>query len=246
MKGHAGRATSLRRLSGANLSVTLTSASRPAEDVKLWLEANGYQSVRQFERDLTFAAVPPVSFRLRPQTSLGRQCPEVPAVMTGLGYRQPLRWRTGTAASDPVQTFVSTTNQGTIVGDLHRRGPMRTIGREDAPTRSSIRKVAFASFIGTAIEWYDFYLYGTSAALVFPRLFFPELSVFAATLASFATFGVAFFTRPLGGIIFGHYGDRIGRKSMLVITLLLMGGATFLIGLVPTYAQAGILAPSLL
>ena len=118
--------------------------------------------------------------------------------------------------------------------------------RSDAQPASSVGRVAVASFIGSAIEWYDFFIYGTSAALVFPRLFFPELSVFAATLASFASFGVAFFARPVGGIIFGHYGDRIGRKSMLVITLLLMGGATFLIGLVPTYDQAGNLAPLLL
>src|ERR1041385_2477927 len=111
---------------------------------------------------------------------------------------------------------------------------------------SSIQQVAFASFVGTAIEWYDFYLYGTTAALVFPRLFFPQLSPFSATLASFGTFGVAFVARPLGGIVFGHFGDRIGRKSMLVLTLLLMGIATFLIGLVPTFQQAGYAAPILL
>ena len=89
-------------------------------------------------------------------------------------------------------------------------------------------------------------LYGTTAALVFPKLFFPAFSPLAATLASFATFGVAFFARPIGGVVFGHFGDRIGRKSMLVITLLLMGGATFLIGLVPTFEQIGSLAPALL
>jgi MHS family shikimate/dehydroshikimate transporter-like MFS transporter len=116
----------------------------------------------------------------------------------------------------------------------------------DEPRSSSIRQVAFASFIGTAIEWYDFFLYGTTAALVFPRLFFPQLSPMSATLASFATFGVAFVGRPLGGIVFGHFGDRIGRKSMLVITLMLMGSATFLIGLVPTYRQIGGAAPVLL
>ena len=116
----------------------------------------------------------------------------------------------------------------------------------DMPQSSSIRRVAFASFIGTAIEWYDFYLYGTTAALVFPRLFFPQLSPFFATLASFATFGVAFVARPLGGIVFGHFGDRIGRKSMLVITLLLMGLSTFSIGVVPTYEEVGALAPLML
>jgi MFS family permease len=103
--------------------------------------------------------------------------------------------------------------------------------------------VAFASFIGTAIEWYDFYIYGTAAALVFPRLFFPQFSALAGTLASFATFGVAFIARPIGGIVFGHFGDRIGRKAMLVTTLLLMGAATFFVGLLPTYQRAGVLAP---
>jgi metabolite-proton symporter len=106
--------------------------------------------------------------------------------------------------------------------------------------------VAFASFIGTAVEWYDFYIYGTAAALVFPKLFFPQFSALAGTLASFATFGVAFIARPIGGIIFGHFGDRIGRKAMLVTTLLLMGGATFLVGLLPTYDNLGTLAPILL
>ena len=115
----------------------------------------------------------------------------------------------------------------------------------DVP-QSSIRQVAFASFIGTAIDWYDFYLYGTMAALVFPKLFFPQLTDFSAILASFGTFGVAFVARPVGGIIFGHFGDRIGRKTMLVLTLMLMGSATFLIGLVPTFNQAGYLAPVLL
>ena len=123
---------------------------------------------------------------------------------------------------------------------------MQTTDVPDALSPSSIRQVAVASFIGSAIEWYDFYIYGTSAALIFPRVFFPNLSPFAAALASFGTFGVAFFVRPLGGVVFGHYGDRLGRKSMLVITLLLMGGATFLIGLVPTYQQVGNLAPILL
>ena len=122
---------------------------------------------------------------------------------------------------------------------------MHSLAEKRAPA-SSIRQVAFASFIGTAIEWYDFYLYGTAAALIFPMLFFPELTPLAATLASFATFGVAFVARPIGGIVFGHFGDRIGRKSMLVITLLLMGGVTFLIGLLPTFEQVGWAAPILL
>jgi MFS transporter, MHS family, shikimate and dehydroshikimate transport protein len=118
--------------------------------------------------------------------------------------------------------------------------------RRDADQRQSIRRVAFASFIGTAIEWYDFYLYGTAAALVFPKLFFPQFSPLAGTLASFATFGVAFLARPIGGVVFGHFGDRIGRKSMLVMTLLLMGLATLSVGLLPSFEQVGLLAPVLL
>jgi MFS transporter, MHS family, shikimate and dehydroshikimate transport protein len=112
--------------------------------------------------------------------------------------------------------------------------------------RQSIRQVAFASFVGTAVEWYDFFVYGTAAALVFPKLFFPRFDPLAGTLASFATFGVGFFARPIGGAVFGHLGDRIGRKSMLVATLLLMGGATFLIGFLPTFEQIGVMAPILL
>lgn len=115
-----------------------------------------------------------------------------------------------------------------------------------ATGRSSIRQVAFASFIGTAAEWYDFFAYGTAAALVFPKLFFPHFSPFAGTLASFASFGVAFFARPVGGAFFGRLGDRVGRKSLLVATLLLMGGATFLIGLLPTFERIGVMAPILL
>jgi metabolite-proton symporter len=107
-------------------------------------------------------------------------------------------------------------------------------------------KVAFASFVGTAIEFYDFYIYGTAAALVLGGAFFPEFSEAAGTLAAFATFAVAFFARPVGGVVFGHFGDRVGRKAMLVTTLLIMGVATFLIGLLPGYASIGIAAPILL
>jgi metabolite-proton symporter len=103
----------------------------------------------------------------------------------------------------------------------------------------SIRLVALASMIGTTIEWYDFFLYGTAAALVFNRLFFPTFDPLAGTLASFGTYAVGFVARPIGGIVIGHYGDRIGRKSMLVLTLIIMGVATFGIGLLPTYAQVG-------
>lgn len=110
----------------------------------------------------------------------------------------------------------------------------------------SIRPVILASFIGTAIEWYDFFLYGTAAALVFNKLFFPNVNPLAGTLSAFGTFAVGFVARPIGGIIFGHFGDRIGRKSMLIYSLLIMGIATFIIGLLPTYASIGILAPILL
>lgn len=107
-------------------------------------------------------------------------------------------------------------------------------------------KVAFASFVGTAIEWYDFFIFGTAAALVFGTAFFPTLSPLSGTLAAFATFGVAFISRPAGAVVFGHFGDRIGRKKMLVSSLVLMGSATVLIGLIPTYDQIGIAAPILL
>ena len=104
---------------------------------------------------------------------------------------------------------------------------------------NSVRLVAVASFIGTTIEWYDFFLYGTAAALVFNRLFFPTFDPLMGTLAAFGTYAVGFFARPVGGIVIGHYGDKIGRKSMLVLTLVVMGVATFLIGLLPTYQQIG-------
>ena len=112
-----------------------------------------------------------------------------------------------------------------------------------ADRTASIRRVAFASFIGTSIEWYDFFLYGTASALIFPKLFFPQFSPVAGTLASFASFGVGLVARPVGGLVFGHFGDRIGRKAMLVITLVLMGTATFLLGLLPTFDEIGVLAP---
>src|SRR5436853_3142477 len=103
-----------------------------------------------------------------------------------------------------------------------------------------------ASFIGTTIEWYDFFLYGTASALIFGRLFFPNYDPLTGTLASFGTYAVGFAARPIGGIVCGHYGDKIGRKSMLIMTLLIMGIATFLIGCLPTYNRIGIWAPILL
>ena len=113
-------------------------------------------------------------------------------------------------------------------------------------SRVSINKVAIASSIGTAVEWYDFFLYGTASALIFGRLFFPTFDPLTGTLASYGTFAAGFAARPIGGIICGHFGDRVGRKSMLIITLLIMGIGTFLIGLLPTYNQIGIWAPILL
>lgn len=111
---------------------------------------------------------------------------------------------------------------------------------------TDIRRVVIASFIGTTIEWYDFFLYGTAAALVFNKLFFPTFDPMAGTMAAFATYAVGFFARPLGGMVFGHFGDKVGRKSMLVTTLMMMGVATVLIGMLPTYEQIGVAAPALL
>lgn len=108
------------------------------------------------------------------------------------------------------------------------------------------RRAALASFAGTTVEFYDFLIYGTAAALVFPKLFFPSASPATGVLLSFATFGVGFVARPLGGVVFGHFGDRVGRKQMLVYSLLLMGISTVAMGLLPTYAQLGVAAPILL
>ncbi|MGB6817131.1 MAG: MFS transporter, partial [Pseudolabrys sp.] len=103
-----------------------------------------------------------------------------------------------------------------------------------------LRKAVIASTIGTAIEWYDFFLYGTAAGLIFGKLYFPNEDALTATLAAFGTYFIGFVGRPIGAAIFGHYGDRIGRKATLIATLLLMGIATFLIAFVPTYASIGI------
>ncbi|GIH91519.1 MFS transporter [Planobispora siamensis] len=115
---------------------------------------------------------------------------------------------------------------------------------EKSPT--PIGKIVGASLIGTTIEWYDFFLYGSAAALVFNKLFFPEADPLTGTLLAFLTYAVGFVARPLGAVVFGHYGDRLGRKKLLVISLVLMGGATFLIGCLPTHAAIGAAAPLLL
>ena len=115
-----------------------------------------------------------------------------------------------------------------------------------ATEKTPIVKVVFASLIGTAVEWYDFFLYGSAAALVFGVLFFPESDPVTGTLLAFGTYALGFVARPLGGVVFGHFGDRVGRKKMLVVSLMMMGIATFAIGLLPTYEAIGIAAPILL
>jgi metabolite-proton symporter len=115
-----------------------------------------------------------------------------------------------------------------------------------APTTATPKKVVVASLIGTSLEWYDFFLYTTAAAVVFNKLFFPQFDPVTGTLLAFFTASVGFVARPLGGIVFGHFGDTVGRKTVLVVTLLLMGGATVLIGALPTYQSIGITAPVLL
>jgi metabolite-proton symporter len=112
--------------------------------------------------------------------------------------------------------------------------------------RTNIVRVVAASMAGTTVEWYDFFLYGVAAALVFPTVFFPTGNPTTATLASLGTFAVGFLARPVGGLVFGHFGDRIGRKKLLVLSLLMMGISTFAIGLIPTYATIGLAAPLIL
>jgi metabolite-proton symporter len=110
----------------------------------------------------------------------------------------------------------------------------------------SPQRVILASLVGTSLEWYDFFLYGTASALVFNKLFFPNFDPLVGTLLAFATYAVGFIARPLGGLVFGHFGDRVGRKHVLIVTLLIMGVATFLIGALPTYQAIGVAAPILL
>ena len=128
---------------------------------------------------------------------------------------------------------------------------MTTTGRPTerpghAPTSRKAGTVALASYIGTTIEWYDFFIYGVAATLVFRSQFFPAFSDLAGTLAALGTFAVGFIARPIGGVVMGHFGDRIGRKSMLVVSLMMMGVATTVIGLIPTYDTIGVWAPILL
>ena len=115
-----------------------------------------------------------------------------------------------------------------------------------ADATTEIRRIVVSSIVGTAVEWYDFLIYGTASALVFGKLFFPLSNPALGTIAAFGSYGVGFLARPLGAAIFGHFGDRVGRKAMLAMTIVIMGLGTFLIGLLPTYGQIGILAPVLL
>lgn len=135
----------------------------------------------------------------------------------------PERW-----SFDVTETAPNTSPQSTREADRNRR------------------KAQISSFIGTTVEFYDFLLYGTASALVFPQLFFPGTDPLMGTLASFGTLAVGYFARPLGGAIFGHFGDRVGRKTMLMITLFMMGAVSFLMGLMPTYGTIGVWAPILL
>ncbi|MFJ9850319.1 MFS transporter [Streptomyces sp. NPDC101150] len=114
------------------------------------------------------------------------------------------------------------------------------------PPSAHLRRIVAASLIGTTIEWYDFFLYGSAAALVFNTLFFPTSDPLVGTLIAFITYAIGFAARPLGGIVFGHFGDRVGRKKLLVVSLLMMGGATFAMGLLPTFGTIGVAAPVLL
>ncbi|MEO6030309.1 MAG: MFS transporter [Burkholderiaceae bacterium] len=124
--------------------------------------------------------------------------------------------------------------------------PRQENPRPEPTAPQSVTRVALAASIGAMIEWYDFFIYGTAAALVFNKLFFTNLPPAIGTLVAFATFAVGYLARPVGAIIFGHMGDRIGRKTMLVLTMVIMGVATFIIGLLPTYSQVGLWAPVLL
>ena len=144
-----------------------------------------------------------------------------------------------------------------MADDVVRPQPSGAAPASESPTESTtasttgtsprgLRKVVFGALVGTALEWYDFFIYGTAAALVFNRLFFPQSDPVIGTITAFATFGVGFVFRPLGGILFGHIGDRIGRRETLILTTLVMGLSTGIIGLLPTYESIGVWAPVLL
>jgi MHS family shikimate/dehydroshikimate transporter-like MFS transporter len=121
-----------------------------------------------------------------------------------------------------------------------------TMTREAQATGSSMQQIVWASALDTAVEWYDFFLYGTAAVLVFNKLFFPNFDPVVGTIAALGSYAVGFVARPVGGAIFGHFGDRVGRKALLMLTMIIMGSGTYLIGCLPTYQQIGIAAPILL
>ena len=125
----------------------------------------------------------------------------------------------------------------TTFAEVEHNSPFRN--ETDDERRSRLRTVVAASLLGTTVEWYDFFLYATAASLVFNQLFFPNQSSFVGTMLSFATFAVGFLVRPIGGVVFGHIGDRIGRKKTLALTMFIMGIATALMGVLPTAAQIG-------
>src|SRR3984893_17591298 len=121
-----------------------------------------------------------------------------------------------------------------------------SLAERPAKKTTEIKRIVVSSVIGTAVEWYDFLIYGAASALVFNKLYFPLSDPSLSTIAAFGTYGVGFLARPLGAAIFGHFGDRVGRKAMLAMTIIIMGLGTFLVGLLPTYDQIGAAAPVLL
>jgi MFS transporter, MHS family, shikimate and dehydroshikimate transport protein len=133
-----------------------------------------------------------------------------------------------------------------IVGSIMSIARQASLAEGPADKATEIKRIVASSVIGTAVEWYDFLIYGTASALVFNKLFFPLVDPALGTIAAFGTYGVGYFARPLGAAIFGHFGDRVGRKAMLAMTIVIMGLGTFLVGLLPTYDQIGIAAPVLL
>ena len=133
-----------------------------------------------------------------------------------------------------------------VSGAVNEPNPKEVLDDSSTGDRSQLRKVTLSSLLGTTIEYYDFLLYSTMAALVLGRLFFPVSNSAVSTIAAFGTLAAGYVARPIGGVIFGHYGDKLGRKKMLVITMVMMGVASFGIGVLPTYEQIGVLAPILL
>ena len=121
-----------------------------------------------------------------------------------------------------------------------------SLAESPAEKTTEIKRIVASSVIGTAVEWYDFLIYGTASALVFNKLFFPLSNPALGTIAAFGTYAVGYLARPLGAAVFGHFGDRVGRKAMLAMTIIIMGLGTFLVGLLPTYDKIGIAAPVLL